>query len=155
MIPERNPKGRVAGKGGRGPKFKEAFTIRFWQPYHYNTCYRSSGRSRMFKLRLGLGFQTYARIPLLGALWARVGLDCFVSSSSYSSSSASSSSSLCLRLHPPRYALSLSLTTTSRFSRADPRSSTSLALCSLTSEVERDHVHSKLDGRQQPKWVQV
>ncbi len=87
-------------------------------PYHYNTCYRSSGRSRMFKLRLGLGFQTYARIPLFGALWAHVGLDSFVSSFSYSSSSASSSSSLCLRLHPPRYApslsLSLSLATTSR-----------------------------------------
>ena len=78
-------------------------------PFHYNTCYRSSGRSRMFKLRLGLGFQTYARIPLLGALWTRVGLDRFVSSSSFSSSSASSSSSLCLRLHPPRYGLSLSL----------------------------------------------
>ena len=114
MIPERNPKGRVAGKGGRGPKFKEAFTIRFWQPYHSITCYRSSGRSRMFKLRLGLGFQTYARIPLLGALWARVGLDSCVSSSSYSYSSACSSSSLCLRLHPPRYALSLTLATTSR-----------------------------------------
>ena len=32
MIPEGNPNGRVARKSGRDPKFKEAFTIRFWQP---------------------------------------------------------------------------------------------------------------------------
>jgi hypothetical protein len=39
-------------------------------PYHYSTCYRSSGRSKMFKLRSGLGwgFRAYARIPLIGAL---------------------------------------------------------------------------------------
>jgi hypothetical protein len=43
--------------------------------YHYSTCYRSSGRWRMFKLRLGLGrgFRTYARITLCGALWATCG----------------------------------------------------------------------------------
>ena len=32
MIPEGNTNGRVDGKSGRDPKFKEAFTIRFWQP---------------------------------------------------------------------------------------------------------------------------
>ena len=48
-----------------------------FSPYHYSTCYRSSGRSRMFKLRFGrgLGSQAYARIPLFGDL-SRVGLDC-------------------------------------------------------------------------------
>jgi len=30
MLPEENPNGRVAGKSSRDPKFKEAFTIRFW-----------------------------------------------------------------------------------------------------------------------------
>jgi hypothetical protein len=43
--------------------------------YHYSTCYRSAGRSRMFKLRLGLGwgFRAYARILLFGALLAACG----------------------------------------------------------------------------------
>ena len=61
----------------------------------------------MFKLRLGLGVR-----PIRESISSepRVVLDrSFVSSSSYSSSSESSSSSLCLYLHPPRDALSLSL----------------------------------------------
>jgi hypothetical protein len=75
-------------------------------PHRYSIFYRSSGRSRMFNPILrGPMSHTWVSIALVV---------CF--SSYYSSSSASSSSSLCLRLPPPRYvlSLSLSLTTTSR-----------------------------------------
>jgi hypothetical protein len=106
--------------------------------HHYSTCYRSSGRSRMFKLMLGhsflaallnTAFATIRRgvrgcsiLPFGGPRATCGSRLLFCSSSYYSAFSASSSSSLCLRLHPPRYvlSLSLSLTTTSRFSRAVP-----------------------------------
>jgi hypothetical protein len=55
------------------------------------------------------GFKPMRESPSSMPSGPRVGLDCLLSSSSYSSSSASSSSSLCLRLHPPGYVLSLSL----------------------------------------------
>jgi hypothetical protein len=118
-----NPHGRVAGKSGRDPKFKEAFTIRCWPPLSLQHLLPFIGTFEDVQVEVGIGVRVSSLCenpPLrgpLGHVWVSI---LTVSPSSYSSSSASSSSSLCLRLHPPRYvlslslSLSLSLTTTSR-----------------------------------------
>ena len=69
MIPEGNPNGRVARKSSRDPKFKEAFTIRFWQPLSLQPLLPFIGTFEDVQVEVqGWGFRAYARIPLFGAI---------------------------------------------------------------------------------------
>ena len=70
MIPEGHPHGRVAGKSGRDPKFKEDFTMRFWQPLPLQHLLPFIGTFEDVQLRLeiGLGVRASARTPFFGAL---------------------------------------------------------------------------------------
>ena len=122
MIPERNPNFRVARKCGRDPKFKEAFTIRFWQPVSLQHVLPFIGMFEdvQVEVRVGLGFSNlYKRLPLrcpLRDVWVSIAIlflfllvflfRIFV----VVFASAPASASICsLSL-----SLSLSLTTTSR-----------------------------------------
>ena len=55
MIPEGNPNGRVAGKIGRDPKFKEAFTTRCWQPLVITALAVVHRDVRGFQVDVGVG----------------------------------------------------------------------------------------------------
>jgi hypothetical protein len=70
MIPEGNPHGRVAGKSGRDPKFKEDFTISLWQPLSLQHVLPFIGTFDDVQLRLGIGwgFRASARTTFVGAL---------------------------------------------------------------------------------------
>ena len=66
MIPEGNPNSRVAGKSGRDPKFKEACTIRFWQPLSLQHLIPFIGTFEdvQVEVRVGVGG---SRIPFVAA----------------------------------------------------------------------------------------
>ena len=80
MIPERNPNFRVARKCGRDPKFKEAFTIRFWQPVSLQHVLPFIGMFEdvQVEVRVGLGFSNLCkRLPLrchLSDVWVLISL---------------------------------------------------------------------------------
>ena len=63
MNPERNPNGRVAGKSGRGPKFKEAFTIRFWQPLALQHLLPFIGTFEDVQVEVGVGVSNLCENP--------------------------------------------------------------------------------------------
>jgi hypothetical protein len=117
-----------------------------------NTCCRSSGRSRMFKLGFGLGsgFGPLQESPLrrpLSHVWVSIAHYCFFLLFFLFCIfvvvfvSAPASASIC----------SLSLSLSHYYLKVFPGG----PRCSLTSEIERGHVPSTRYGRQRPKWVQV
>ena len=69
MIPDGHPHGRVAGKSGRDPKFKEDFTMRFWQTLSLQDLLPFIGAFVDVQLRLeiGWGVRASARTPFFGA----------------------------------------------------------------------------------------
>ena len=75
MNPERNPNGRVAGNSGRGPKFKEAFTIRFWQPLSLQHLLPFIGTSEDVHVEVWVGVSSLCEnAPSSGPSEPRVGL---------------------------------------------------------------------------------
>ena len=80
MFPEGNPNCRVARKSGRDPKFKEAFTIRFWQPLSLQHVLPFIGMFEdvQVEVRVGLGFSNLCkRLPLrchLSDVWVLISL---------------------------------------------------------------------------------
>ena len=65
MIPEWNPNGRVDGKSGRDPKFKEAFTIRFWQPISLQHLLPFIGTFEDVQVEVGVGVSNLCENPPL------------------------------------------------------------------------------------------
>jgi hypothetical protein len=91
-------------KSGRNPKFKEAFTIGFWQPLSLQHLLPFLGTFEdvQVEVGVGVGVTSVCENPPHRGPVSQV-YACHVSSC------ASSSSSACLRVHPPRYTVSLSL----------------------------------------------
>ena len=112
MIPEGNTNGRVDGKSGRDPKFKEAFTIRFWQPLrlqHFLLFIRTFEDVQV-RVGAGVGVSNLCEKPLLPGPLSHVWVSiCIHLDRFFLSLSLSLSLYRCVSLSLSHYYLSMSL----------------------------------------------